>query len=124
MKRDIKWLMQWIEEYENEVIEEHKDELDGSVLMHSHGKLSAIKKIKQKIDQLEVLSLPVSKQEELEMEIQGLIETHKQKNGSYSNLKNGWIGSFISDLELEMKIQELIYKQESGSYSNLRKWFL
>ena len=81
MKRDIKWLMQWIEEYENEVIEERKDELNGSVLMHSHGKLSAIKKIKHKIDQLEVLSLPVSKQEELEMEIQGLIETYKQKNG-------------------------------------------
>ena len=59
MKKDIKWLMQWIEEYESEVIEECKDELKGIVRAHSHGKQSAIKRIKQKIDQLdepEVLS--------------------------------------------------------------------
>ena len=69
MKRDIKWLKQWIEEYENEVTEERKDELNGIVRAHSHGQLSAIKRIKQKIDLLyesESLSLLVPKQEELD----------------------------------------------------------
>ena len=69
MKRDIKWLKQWIEEYENEVTEERKDELNGIVRAHSHGQLSAIKKIKQKINLLyesESLSLLVPEQEELD----------------------------------------------------------
>ena len=69
MKRDIKWFMQWIEEYENEVTEERKDELNGIVRAHSHGQLSAIKKIKKKINLLyesESLSLLVPEQEELD----------------------------------------------------------
>lgn len=53
MKADIKWLKQWIEEYESEVIEERKDKFNGIVRAHSRGKQSAIKKIKQKIDQLD-----------------------------------------------------------------------
>ena len=135
MKRDIKWLNQWIEEYESEVVEERKGELKGIVRAHSHGKQSAIKRFKQKVDQLDkpevlsqgwlldesmsvidtfnrhVIAVPVDRlenllvpeQEELEMKIQDLIENYKQKNGSYSNLENGWIGSFISNLEHLLK---------------------
>lgn len=53
MKKNIECLKQWIEEYESEVIEERKDELNGFITTLSHGKQSAIKKIKQKIDQLD-----------------------------------------------------------------------
>ena len=70
MKKDIKWLIQWLEEYENEVTEERKDELNGIVRAHSHGQLSAIKRIKQKIDLLyeseAVENLLVPEQEELD----------------------------------------------------------
>src|SRR5699024_2123959 len=66
VKKDIEWLSQWIEEYENEgikVIEkrkDEKDEVDGFITTLSRGKQSAIKRIKQKINQLdepEVLSI-------------------------------------------------------------------
>ena len=65
VKKDIEWLSQWIEEYENEVIKviekrkDEKDEVDGFITTLSRGKQSAIKRIKQKINQLdepEVLS--------------------------------------------------------------------
>ena len=65
VKKNIEWLSQWIEEYENEVIKviekrkDEKDEVDGFITTLSRGKQSAIKRIKQKInqpDEPEVLS--------------------------------------------------------------------
>ena len=88
VKRDIKWLLQWIEEYENEVIEERKDNFNGIVRAHSRGKQSAIKKIKQKIDQLDALSLLVPKQEEVDRAYKDGYEEGRE-HGFYKGYREG-----------------------------------
>ena len=119
MKRDIKWLMQWIEEYENEVAEERKDELNGIVRAHSHGQLSAIKRIKQKIDLLYESELPVIPNEVKEEQKYVLLinitdkpsktnyETYLNKRGIFHSMENesfnseefNWSEEEIKDLE-------------------------